>query len=150
LSSVQIPLKLKDTSKISFGNGLAAELQDFQSRPAAETGFWFGAGGASLLMVPAACRTGLSRRFEISRTNKYAGTRRAKACAQAGVDSHFKYWLLERSGTGIEGKPDAERLLSRGAFGPSQLLCYPRRGGFLFCHRLQLTHFGRRPSAPLL
>ncbi len=58
--------------------------------------------------------------------------------------------LLRKSGTGVEGQPDAERLLPRRALGPLQLFGYFRRGGFLFRQRLQFTNFGRRPSAPLL
>ena len=54
------------------------------------------------------------------------------------------------SGTRIERKPNAERLLPRCAFGPSQLFGNLSGGGFLFRQALQFTHFGRRPRAPFL
>src|ERR1700722_7676289 len=70
---------------------------------------------------------------------------------RAGKPSNLASKLAAESlGTGVERQPDAERLLTRCAFSPLQLLCNLRCGGFLLRHRLEFTNFDCSPCTPLL
>jgi len=54
-----------------------------------------------------------------------------------------------KSGAGIEGEPDAERLLARSAFRSFQLLGYSARRCLLARHRFQFADLACSPCAPL-
>jgi hypothetical protein len=99
---------------------------------------------AQQLLCRASIGSGATRATEQSAYNSGRGLR-----VQADAANRQKR-CWEKSGTGIERQPDAERFLTRGAFRPFQLLGNFRRGGLLFRQRLQFSNLGRRPGAPLL
>jgi hypothetical protein len=61
--------------------------------------------------------------------------------ADAADELPAKAMVLISSGTGIERKPHAERLLPRRPFRPFQIFGDTRSRGLPFRHRLQLTDF---------